>query len=232
MAAGATELEMIGRLALAGGLGLAMGFERELRGKAAGIRTHALVAMGSALFALVGAYGFADVGVDADPTRVAAQIASGIGFIGAGAILRHGRAIAGLTTAATVWVSAALGVGAASGLYILTSAAAAFGLFVIVVVSRTQRVVHRLGRRQLSLTYRLGYGTLGPVLMALERVGSVSEVSVVDQPDERHGTLRTLTLGIDGAGPGSLERAVEELHQRPEVVEVRWDDEAGPPEPR
>ena len=109
-------LILIGRLALAAVLGMAIGIERTYRAKTAGIRTHFLVALGSALFMIVSRYGFGGTG---DPGRVAAQIVSGIGFIGAGAIMVTGHAIHGLTTAAGIWVAAGIGMASAAGLYLL-----------------------------------------------------------------------------------------------------------------
>ena len=103
------------RLSLAAVLGGAIGFERELRDREAGLRTHLLVCLGSALFTIVSAYGFrefltsGDQVIRADPTRIAAQIVTGIGFLGAGAIIRQGLSVRGLTTAATLWVAAAIG---------------------------------------------------------------------------------------------------------------------------
>lgn len=225
-----SSIELIGRIALAAVLGVAVGIERERRAKAAGIRTHSLVAMGSALFALVGAYGFSDVAADSDPTRVAAQIASGIGFIGAGAILRHGRGVVGLTTASTIWISAALGVGAAAGMYVLSTTAALVGLVVIMIGRQSGSMVRRRGRRTLSFTYQIGHGTLAPVLDAVEKVGVVGHVSVVDRIDGENKSVRTLTLEVDGTKPGDLETAVMQIMQRPEMIEVRWDDQSGPPE--
>src|SRR3954467_1495431 len=99
------------RLGVAAVLGGAIGAERELRERAAGLRTHAVVCVGSALFTLVSAYGFAEFRV-VDPTRIAAQIVSGIGFLGAGAIIRQGLSVRGLTTAATLWLVAAIGMAA------------------------------------------------------------------------------------------------------------------------
>ena len=112
-----TTLDLSMRLIAALCAGALLGVEREVREKAAGIRTHALVAVGAALFTLAGAYGFPelDEGPTVDPMRVAAQVASGIGFIGAGAILRDGMAVRGVTTAATLWLSAALGLTAGAG---------------------------------------------------------------------------------------------------------------------
>jgi putative Mg2+ transporter-C (MgtC) family protein len=111
------------RLGLAAILGGAIGVERELRDREAGIRTHLLVSLGSALFTLVSAYGFhefltsGDAVVRADPTRIAAQIVTGIGFLGAGAIIRDGLSVRGLTTAATLWVVAAIGMASGAGYY-------------------------------------------------------------------------------------------------------------------
>jgi putative Mg2+ transporter-C (MgtC) family protein len=114
------ELDFIVRLLVAAVLGAGVGVERELHGHPAGTRTHLLVSLGSALFTIVSIYGF--VGVLApsiqapvDPSRVAAQVVSGIGFLGAGAILKDGFTIRGLTTAASLWATAAIGMAAGAG---------------------------------------------------------------------------------------------------------------------
>src|SRR5438552_16132776 len=115
--------ESLGRVARPAALGAVLGLERELRDREAGLRTHLLVSVGSALFTIVSAYGFREFltsgasVVRADPTRIAAQIVTGIGFLGAGAIIRQGLAIRGLTTAATLWVVAAIGLAAAARCY-------------------------------------------------------------------------------------------------------------------
>ena len=110
------------RLLLAGVLGAVIGLDREYRAKEAGFRTHFLVSLGSALFMIVSQYGFAGVlgeaGVGLDPSRVAAQIVSGIGFLGAGTIIVTGRQqVKGLTTAAGLWASACLGLAIGAGFY-------------------------------------------------------------------------------------------------------------------
>ena len=107
---------MVLRLVLAGVLGGLIGAEREWRGKVAGTRTHLLVALGAALMLLVSRHGFDGHG---DPSRVAAQIVSGIGFIGAGAIMVDRHSVHGLTTAAGIWVAAGIGMASAAGLYLL-----------------------------------------------------------------------------------------------------------------
>ena len=119
-------LELVGRLVLAGVLGALIGAEREYRAKTAGTRTHFLVSLGSALLMIISQYGFMDPAVAgthaADASRVAAQIVSGIGFIGAGTILVQKHAVHGLTTAAGMWVAAGIGMASAAGLYVLAIA--------------------------------------------------------------------------------------------------------------
>ena len=116
---------MILRLLLAGFLGALIGAEREYRAKVAGTRTHLLVAIGAALMMIVSRYGFEGQG---DPSRVAAQIVSGIGFIGAGAIMVNRHAVHGLTTAAGIWVAAGIGMAIAAGLYAVGIASTALSL--------------------------------------------------------------------------------------------------------
>ncbi len=125
------------RLAMACGLGAAIGFEREIRDREAGIRTHLLVSLGSALFTIVSAFGFheflasGDNIVRMDPTRIAAQIVTGIGFLGAGAIIREGLSVRGLTTAATLWVVAAIGMACGAGYYWPAAAATVLTLLAL-----------------------------------------------------------------------------------------------------
>ena len=110
---------MILRLLLAAALGAGIGYQRERASKAAGLRTHILIALGAALFTVVSIFGFSNSG---DPSRVAAGVVAGVGFIGAGVIFRgmRGEYVAGLTTAASIWVSAAVGLAAGAGLYLIS----------------------------------------------------------------------------------------------------------------
>ena len=112
------ELTMLARVLLAASSGAVIGYERRRSGKAAGGRTLMLVSMGAALYTLVSIYGF----TGHDPSRVAAQIVTGIGFLGAGTIIQQGLAVKGLTTAAAIWVAAAVGMAAGAGLYVLAVA--------------------------------------------------------------------------------------------------------------
>ena len=124
-------VDFVWRLLLAAGLGAALGLEREYRQKPAGLRTNILIAVGSALFTILSA-SMAQGG--ADPGRIAAQIVTGIGFLGGGAIMRNRDTVHGMTTAATIWVNAAIGVAAGTGQYALATFAAALTLVVLVVL--------------------------------------------------------------------------------------------------
>ena len=125
-------LEMTLRFLLAVALGAGIGYQRERAGKAAGVRTHILVSSGAALFTLVSIYGF-DGAVDI--SRVAAGVVVGIGFIGAGVILRGQREkeVAGLTTAATIWMTAAIGLAAGAGMYLVSVIATAVAVGVLLI---------------------------------------------------------------------------------------------------
>ncbi len=126
-----TELEMILRLLLAVGLAALIGLERQHAGKSAGLRTHLLVCIGAALFTIASIYGF---GGEADAARVAAGIVAGIGFLGAGTIISTREGIlVGLTTAASIWAVAAIGLAAGAGLYILAPVATLVVLIVLMI---------------------------------------------------------------------------------------------------
>lgn len=122
-----TQLEWLVRLILAGICGYAIGYERNNRLKEAGVRTHLIVALGSALIMIVSKYGFMDVvntqGITLDPSRVAAQVISGIGFLGAGMIFVHNQSVNGLTTAAGIWATAGIGMAIGADLYFIGIAA-------------------------------------------------------------------------------------------------------------
>ena len=125
-----TNLEMALRLLLAVFLGGVIGFQREMSGKEAGLRTNMLISLGSALFTVLSVYAFPG----SDPARLAAGIATGIGFIGAGVILhRSGGAVFGLTTAATIFAVAAIGIGAGAGLYIVSVVATVLALVILML---------------------------------------------------------------------------------------------------
>jgi putative Mg2+ transporter-C (MgtC) family protein len=126
-----TPIALMLRLLLAAGLGAAIGIEREIRRKPAGLRTNMLIAVGAALFTTVSV----QLGMlSRTPDRIAAQIVTGIGFLGAGAILRRDQSVHGMTTAATIWVNAAVGMAAGAGEYVMAAVATAITLVVLAVL--------------------------------------------------------------------------------------------------
>jgi len=131
------ELEMVLRLLAAAGLGAVVGYQRERAGKPAGLRTHILIAIGAALFTVASLVGF---GSTADAARVAAGVVAGIGFIGAGAIIHRGGGdiVAGLTTAATIWAVAAVGLAAGAGLFLVAGVTTGITLIVLLLPRRFQ----------------------------------------------------------------------------------------------
>ena len=207
--------ELILRLVLAGGLGAALGFEREFRHKAAGTRTHALVALGAALFTVSGVF----VGPDGitDRTRIAAQVVSGIGFIGGGAILRSGLTVTGITTAASLWMAASFGVAAGLGLYWV---AAAGGLLTFVLIlglgAIADLILRRRGVVNFEMVYESGHGTLEAAIRGLrESGGTVRGMQMASD-----GTRRHVQLSVSGVNHRSLSPVVQALGLRDEVVRV------------
>ena len=147
------------RLLAACVLGGAVGFERDIHGRAAGLRTNMLVSVGAALFMLLSvamaqiySRGPESTGMRVDPSRIAAQIVTGIGFLGAGAIIKSGFDIRGLTTAACLWVSAGVGMAAGAGLFEMAILVTAIGLFVLVIINRFERVYAKDSYRTLKIT--------------------------------------------------------------------------------
>jgi putative Mg2+ transporter-C (MgtC) family protein len=159
--------ETLARLFLAAALGSLIGFERERLLWTAGIRTHMLVCVGACLFMIVSAYGFADSLGDhvvLDPSRVAAQVVSGIGFLGAGAILARGEVVRGLTTAASVWSVAAIGLAVGGGLYFAAGASTAVILIILAGVKPLEEA-YRARNQSCKLFIEAESGCLTPDLV-------------------------------------------------------------------
>lgn len=218
--------ESLLRLALAAVLGGAIGVERELREREAGLRTHMLVAVGSALFTIVSAYGFhafltsGQSVVRADPTRIAAQIVTGIGFLGAGAIIRQGLSVRGLTTAATLWVVAALGLAAGAGYYsaaVITTAIVLIALYPLRIGA--YRLLRRFRPEDRRLLVELPSG-VSPVAVIgeAERLGARLVSLTVSQEADRRRLELDLALPAGTATPA----LVTQIADVPDVIEVRW----------
>lgn len=228
----------IGDLGVALGLSAAIGFEREVRQKSAGLRTHTLVGLGAALFMLVSKYGFTDVLVPqrvvVDPSRVAAQIVTGIGFIGGGLIFVRRDAVRGLTTAAVVWLTAAVGAAAGAGLPVLAVVATAAHFAVVLGFPPLLRAVTRVGTgAEIRLRYRQGTGVLRAVVAAATGQGyAVSQLAteVVDDAGGRgegpgSGAMVEVRMRVNGGGP--LEALTATLSELEGVATVQVTGDEG-----
>jgi putative Mg2+ transporter-C (MgtC) family protein len=232
-----TTLDMGLRLVTGLGLGAVIGMERQWRARGAGLRTNALVATGAVLFVLLSNYGF-DTGllgtgrIVADPTRVAAQIVSGIGFLGAGVILREGLNVRGLNTAASLWCSAAVGALAGAGMYPIAALGTAAVVIANVVLRPLGRRIdhHPTGGDELPVGYRFEAVCAEPaeahiralVIQALSgtefqlrgirsyNTGADHQVSVVAELTAEH------------RNDSQLEQAVSRLSLEPAVTAVTW----------
>jgi putative Mg2+ transporter-C (MgtC) family protein len=120
-----------------------IGYEREYHGHSAGLRTHILVALGSSLIMLLSIYGFGDFNLNRDPARLAAQVITGVGFIGAGTIIQNGFDIKGLTTATTLWLAMAIGLASGAGQFILSTSGALVGLFTLTMLRKFESYINR-----------------------------------------------------------------------------------------
>jgi putative Mg2+ transporter-C (MgtC) family protein len=159
-----SDLELIERLMLSAALGAVLGLEREWRQKYAGLRTNILIALGSTLFTVMSI----DLSEAAggDPTRVAAQIVTGIGFLGAGAIMRTGVGIRGLTTAAMIWVNAAIGVAVGGGEYRLALIATGVTLTVLILLNPVERWIDKLTPQRPKPAHPASNTSQGPAVEA------------------------------------------------------------------
>lgn len=197
-------------------LSLLIGLERQFRGKEAGVRTHALVGLGAALFMLVSKWGFMDlVGVEnisIDPSRVAAQVVSGIGFLGAGIIVFRADAVRGLTTAAAVWLTAAVGMAAGAGLFLLALAATVGHFIVVIVGPLSQRIGAGRGEHdaQVDVEYRDGRGVLRDIVADVTQANwHISGMRTTDS-DIEPGYVE---VRLTAEGPGAPESLTSVLTQ-------------------
>lgn len=231
-----SEIEVVARIVFSLVMGACVGLERQWRAGLAGLRTNALVSVGAALFVVMGAYGFSPDG-SADPTRVAAQVVSGIGFLGAGVMIREGLNIRGLNTAATLWCSAAVGCLAGSGMYLITVAGTAVIVIANIFLRPLGRAVNRRSGRRVSGTEAVA----DPASFAFEvmtndkaepRVRALL-LQTLSRPEYHLKSVTTshtkrgdvaLLAELQSAqlDPAPLERAVSRLTLDPKVTSARW----------
>lgn len=205
------------RLLLSLVLGFAIGFERKMRFKEAGIRTHTIVCMASCLYMLISMYAFQG----ADTSRVAAQIVSGIGFIGAGMIFYHKEVVHGLTTAAGIWATAAIGMAAGAGWYIISTIATGLIILIQCIMHLRFKIFHSRKFVKINIVYKDADGTTSEKLKTIFEVERFSKISAKKENGDITYSVIISTGHIISAGEI---RTV--LLENPDVVSIaRQDDD-------
>jgi putative Mg2+ transporter-C (MgtC) family protein len=219
-----TEFETLIRLLVAAGLGSLIGFERERLLWTAGIRTHMLVCVGACLFMIVSAYGFSETlgnHVVLDPSRVAAQVVSGIGFLGAGAILARGEIVRGLTTAASVWSVAAIGLAVGGGLYFAAGASTAIILVILAGVKPIEEM-YRARNQSCKLIIQAETGVLTPeIVHAALKVRPAQIKRFVAANAESTDTITVLITRVSKADIAGFIKALKDLDGVSEVKSAK-----------
>jgi putative Mg2+ transporter-C (MgtC) family protein len=221
---------MVLRVLLAVALGAALGIEREIDAQPAGFRTHVVLCLGAALFGLISVHAFApfeaarnDTDVQIDVTRVASQVVVGVGFLGGGAILKYGASIRGLTTAASMWVTAAIGLAVGVGYY-WPAVAVTVATLVSLVLFRSVRgwIRRRFGRHTEVITFRLGSDSDPADLVAA--IHELPRVQVRNLQIDRSGEHCEITVGLKSEAGVRLDRMLAELTSRADVDEMSVDE--------
>ena len=205
----------LGLLGLALLLGTLIGAEREFEGKPAGMRTHAIIALGSALFTLASKYGFALNEDVTDTSRVAAQVVTGIGFLGAGVIFFNRNIVFGMTTAASIWATTAIAMACAAGMPLIGIGATVLHLLVVSGLQPLERVIGRFAKRsgRLVLSYTSSAALETALNLCTSRGYTVVEVSTDRAADKRRTTLSL-------RGRGSVAKLTNELGEIDNISSV------------
>lgn len=207
----------IGFAALFSGL---IGYERETHGHSAGLRTHLLVAVGSAIVMVVSLYGFSTWEGTRDPARLAAQVVSGIGFLGAGTIIKSGISVRGLTTATTLWVCMAIGLACGSGSFVIAAIGTAISLIALVSMRKIERKAAKKNP-MVFLVYAADKAVMGDVLKVSSRYGiTVHDVHNELIEYQGHSSLR-LSFRCASATKNTLTAFMEELKNRVHPYEIK-----------
>jgi putative Mg2+ transporter-C (MgtC) family protein len=217
----------VAELALAFALSSLIGLEREVRQKSAGLRTHTLVGTGAALFLIVSKYGFGDVlaqgQVVLDPSRVAAGIVAGIGFIGGGLIFVRRDTVRGLTTAAIIWITAAIGMACGAGLFVLALVATASHFIVVLLYPELEVRLPRTRATEavIRIVYRDDPGILRAALATATRAGFAVTGAHTRQDDDELVARNAVEVTLEVHGAASPSLLATDIQMIPGVVEVR-----------
>lgn len=216
--------EMLIRLALAAILGASVGLERERKERAAGLRTHMMVCIGSALAMLVSTYGFADVlgtpNVGLDPSRVAAQVISGIGFIGGGTILfLRQNIVKGLTTASGLWTVAAIGLAAGGGMYLAAFVTTLLAIFILWMLHPVER---RFSRRFQTKALRLTVDDKSKSAEVVNKVIQNDNLEVLSCNVDKHDSDYIVSFKFKNLDKKVLKTMLSEFQSDSGIKEINW----------
>lgn len=214
-------LDVFIRILIAAVLGGAIGLEREIREHTAGFRTHILVSVGAAAFTLASSYGLE--GTEFDPNRIAAQVVTGIGFLGAGAIIRHGASVRGLTTAASLWAVAAVGLLTAQGFYsaaLITTAIVILSLYALRLIEDRLLYPHTGTPMRVRIRFHAaGYTSLAELMARLEQAHiTIKELSTAPEDDDAN-TVHLLLKLPRGLTPAKVTALIADLDEVRSITE-------------
>lgn len=231
----ALNMLIITRLSASILFGAGIGLERELTNKYAGLRTHILVCLGSCIFTILSIYAFPQA-VDkvnpqayGDPARIAAQILTGIGFIGGGTVLRHGSSVYGLTTAATLWVAAAIGMACGAGMFLTGFIASAFSVGILVIIRSFERNILDTGiknTKRLKIVASCNKDSAENIYdYILENFDYIHEISKKAKPNENN--LIEIIANINVSGKKQIQNVYKEFKniESIESISIQEDDE-------
>ncbi len=216
-------LEYVLRLALSALFGGAIGYEREIRLKGAGLRTHLIVAVAACLMMLVSKYGFFDIlereSVSLDPSRIAASVVTGISFLGAGTIFSRGRNVTGLTTAAGLWATVGIGMAVGAGMYVISAFTTVFILAIQAILHKDFSIFAHSGA-DITIQIADDPETLAWLIKTLSRLGLGSAGSRY----ERSGGLLSVELETDSlpCAAKDLPKLFQPLTEDPRIKSIRW----------
>jgi putative Mg2+ transporter-C (MgtC) family protein len=210
-----SELHIILRLFLAALLGGLIGMERDMHGRAAGLRTHILVCLGSALFMVISQYVAITTG---DPGRIAAQVVSGIGFVGAGAIIKSGLTIRGLTTAACLWISASIGLACVAGLFIIAIFTTVLSLMALILLNHFEKWYKRDSYRILTIESDIG-SNISKIVKSVKN-GKNLDIIFFDQDKNYTEGILTSRLHVRLSERGKTDKLAHEIIESLEKEEL------------
>jgi putative Mg2+ transporter-C (MgtC) family protein len=224
------EIEIIGRILLAAVIGGLIGIEREVNNRPAGLRTHVLVTLGATLIMLISIDGFDTLKTsgEADPARLAAQVVSGIGFLGAGTIMRTGANISGLTTAASLWVSAGIGLGIGAGYYLGTIFTAVIVLLTLMSLRILERKVLRRKYKNIEVVVTNRPGIIGQIGVVFGNHHiSIKDIAILDNDyrDDEEGGLMEVRFAVKIPSSYDTYNLYKEIYDIPGIISITYQGE-------